>query len=283
MVFRLSLLVQQAARLYRRARMPISTAGGSGKSTWRLALTCSTAWRCTVVERLERQEGASRRAAGYVRLPIASRIENVLLRCLSQRGRFNWSFCDRDTPSSVQVVGRCVRRGTELLSSSVLSAMTDTLRRHPSPAALERFIPLAREGAVIHWICTNKHPWSPACGARWAPPLCRRSAQRLADQGHMLFERSEFMWTPPNASTAGEPRSGRHSEAARCAPHAGRTPKRARTVASGTQVDVPTGPPQRLRVHRAERHRRRRPRRGHQSEVFRHGCSSAIRIPRAQA
>ena len=51
------------------------------------------------------------------------------------------------------------------------------------------------------------------CGRaqRWPePPLwLRRGAQRFADQGSQLFERSEFCETPRNASTAGCPqRSG---------------------------------------------------------------------------
>ncbi len=52
--------------------------------------------------------------------------------------------------------------------------------------------------------------------------LRRRAAERLADQGHMLFERSEFMWTPPNVSSAGESRSDRRSRVARAVPHAAR-------------------------------------------------------------
>ncbi len=60
------------------------------------------------------------------------------------------------------------------------------------------------------------------CGAGWVTLLRRRAAQRLADQGHMLFERSEFMWTPPNASSAGESRSDRRSRVARAVPHAAR-------------------------------------------------------------
>ena len=50
----------------------------------------------------------------------------------------------------------------------------------------------------------------------------RRAAERQADQGSQLFERSEFCETPRNASTAGEPRSGRHSGADRAAPRTGR-------------------------------------------------------------
>ncbi len=41
-------------------------------------------------------------------------------------------------------------------------------------------------------------------------PLCvRRGAQRLADQGPRMFERSEFARTPPAASTAGCPEAKR--------------------------------------------------------------------------
>jgi len=39
-----------------------------------------------------------------------------------------------------------------------------------------------------------------------SPPLwLRRGAERFADQGSQLFERSEFCETPRNASTAGCP------------------------------------------------------------------------------
>ncbi len=60
------------------------------------------------------------------------------------------------------------------------------------------------------------------CGAGWATLLRRRAAQRLADEGHMLFERSEFMWTPPSVSSAGESRSDRRSRVARAVRHAAR-------------------------------------------------------------
>ncbi len=53
------------------------------------------------------------------------------------------------------------------------------------------------------------HPYTPHKDAPWRvdpdPLWLRRGAQRFADQGSQLFERSEFCETPRNASTAGCP------------------------------------------------------------------------------
>jgi len=53
------------------------------------------------------------------------------------------------------------------------------------------------------------HPYTPYKDAPWRvdpdPLWLRRGAQRFADQGSQLFERSEFCETPRNASTAGCP------------------------------------------------------------------------------
>ncbi len=53
------------------------------------------------------------------------------------------------------------------------------------------------------------HPYTPYKYAPWRvdshPLWLRRGAQRFADQGSQLFERSEFCKTPRNASTAGCP------------------------------------------------------------------------------
>jgi len=48
--------------------------------------------------------------------------------------------------------------------------------------------------------------WPSEATARSSPPLwLRRGAERFADQGSQLFERSEFCETPRNVSTAGCP------------------------------------------------------------------------------
>ncbi len=71
--------------------------------------------------------------------------------------------------------------------------------------------------------CRPSHPQA-RCAVRVGRSLLRRrAAQCFADQGHMLFERSEFMWTPRNASSAGQPRSGRRSRVARPVPRTGRS------------------------------------------------------------
>jgi hypothetical protein len=63
-------------------------------------------------------------------------------------------------------------------------------------------------GSSFTWAERSDGPLGfPGRAQRWPdPPLwLRRGAQRFADQGSQLFERSEFCETPRNASTAGCP------------------------------------------------------------------------------
>jgi hypothetical protein len=73
-----------------------------------------------------------------------------------------------------------------------------------------------RDNILLTWMHTRlmaefvlRLPLLDGCCALGRPLRHRRAAQRRADQGSQLFERSEFCETPTVVSSAGKPRSGR--------------------------------------------------------------------------
>ena len=189
-----------------------------------------------------RDRGSQRRRAGR-----GGRAAAACLRAARRVGD-GGGRCARDRPTSPALGLRCCSAKDGVRANSPSAQTRAALirlslrcspvtqrpapRRHPPTAVgkLVVFHPLYSGGSAGVMGSAEAtpeafaRPSSPVCGAGWATPLRRRSAQPFADQGSRLSERSEF---------ERDPAKGEHCREAR----------RAGAVGSPSPHRIPGGPP----------------------------------------